>query len=97
MTKADMIIELAQASKKGKTLQCRRIGCEVWSDMIGFNLDTFNYEYRIKLEPRTIYVNEYKRGYTVFTDTVTATACFKEEEGLRCAVPYREIIEDTNT
>jgi len=101
---------LSKLERDMAVLECLRDGVQLqfrerhtdnsWEDRcmtayVGIN--TCLYDYRIKPEPKTLYVNEYPHGCSVYTNRSMAEDYYQEEEGLRCAVPYQEIIEELGT
>jgi len=58
----DEIIALMQAAKEGKHIQRRRLGYTEWSDQTGEGWNFAEYAYRIKPEPREIWLQEIGPG-----------------------------------
>lgn len=70
-----------------------------WTDRakgMYIGISTSLYEYRVKPEPKTIYVNEYP-GYTCSYSREDLAKSFAGADAIRVAVPYREIIEESDT
>lgn len=65
-----------------------------WQDLTRPSFDAPLSKYRIKPEPKTIYVNEYTAG-SIVAYHCREDACRVSPLGLaRTAVPYREVVED---
>lgn len=61
MMTLDEMIEVLQAAKQGKTLECREHGEKRWTE-IEPNASIWNFprcDYRVKRQPRVIYVATY--------------------------------------
>lgn len=86
-------LPLVQALAEGKVIQSRMFSCDPWKDCArpDFTMDPSNY--RIKPEPREIWVNRYVDGYD--SDRAYSSKEYAEDgiqDGWR-AVRYREVIE----
>ena len=94
MNTIDEAIEILQAMKAGKKIQYSNPEREHWANYISMSLPNFqHFLYRIKPEPKEIWVNEYATGDPVVHST--------EKDARKCALPgvhrvavrYREVIE----
>lgn len=88
-------IAVMLAAVDGKAIEVRRVGesrtDDRWYQSVGPSWDWASREYRVKPEPKEIYVNEYSTGFSSYSDKSSAerAAC----SALRKAVLYREVIE----
>jgi hypothetical protein len=83
---------IAKALREGLQLQWRRRDLAGgWKDDDGFPACHYEYEYRIKPEPRTIWVNEYGTWLESFLDSDTARRVGSGAS--RIAVEYREVVK----
>ena len=88
---AAQFLPLVKALAEGKTIQFCVMGNQ-WEDVksVGFNYDPKRY--RIKSEPRVLYVNEYADGGTAYRSRSHAIGV-AGPLALRTAVKYVEVIE----
>jgi len=87
---AAQFLPLVQALAEGKVIQ--ELSGNTWKDIeaTAFNRDPAFY--RIKPEPRRIWVNEYELDATVFESKEHATSA-AHQSARRIAIEYREVIE----
>lgn len=81
-------------AKVGQQLQYQFLD-DGWKDVkekAAFMFDCGNYAYRLKPEPRTLFVNEYKGNGEGFPSAETAVAN-ASRCATRIAVEYREVIK----
>lgn len=85
------MIEVLQAAKAGKKIQCKGIGTE-WLNEPNPDWNFSRWTYRIKPEPRVIYVNEYPNSFGAIHHTEEAA---KREASSNCTkqVKFIEVIE----
>lgn len=99
MTTHDEMIAVIQAHKEGKTIQYRTVSAAGWWDLLpqSTEFDFGGFIYRIKPEPKVLYVDEY--GGTkdlpdlAYHDKRDAILC-AFPEAKRTAVKYVEVLED---
>jgi len=92
------MLAVISAKKEGKSIQFRCGAHDTWhTHPAGGVFNFMRYEYRIKPKLKTIYVNEYRYGYSVYTTRALAEKFCQEDEALRVAVPYREVVEESGT
>lgn len=87
-------LPLVQALAEGKVIQSRMFSCDPWKDCArpDFTMDPSNY--RIKPEPREIWVNEWKPGGKVVFDSPEEAAEHAKRYGIgHITTRYREVIE----
>lgn len=89
--RAKELLPIIQAIADGKTLQVLAAD-KKWRDMVNISL-LDGYVYRIKPEPREIYVNEYNGQFVGHADFATANNA-SVQSVLRVGVKYREVIEE---
>lgn len=92
----DEMVEVILAHKDGKEIQERYTTSESWSPFAGsWFFDCIMY--RVKPEPKVIWVNEYKHGavavYKNKIDATTATTAGNYGDMMRVAVKYQEVIK----
>lgn len=87
----DEMIAVLQAIKDKKAIEYRVIGVSEWRETHAANLNFCDIEYRVKPEPKVLWVNEHIYGAAVYTEKFTA---IKRANGditvLRTAVRYVE-------
>ena len=91
-------IEIMQAYVDGKTIESRRNSAVQWNHIDGKHATpSWNFveaEYRIKPEPKVIYVNEYTEGIKGFVfDDPKEAARGASVSAKRIAVKYIQVIE----
>ena len=103
MTPIEEQIKLLQAVLDGKTLQCASIidptnwkdANPTWYDAVkrgNQSIDVACYNWRIKPEPKVIWVNEYQDGYAVgYSSECTAIKAAAASQFRRVAVKYQEV------
>lgn len=87
-------LPLVQALAEGKVIQSRLFSCDSWKDCArpDFTMDPSNY--RIKPEPREIWVNEWDgNGFVVFATEREATEHAHRHGIGHVTTRYREVIE----
>lgn len=96
--KTQEIIDIVKAFENGAIIQWAQKGSEIWrvASEPSWNFDSFNY--RVKPEPKTIFVNEvaFPSGSCYAYPTKKQAECAaKSGRGnvLRAAVKYREVID----
>lgn len=93
----EQAIEILQAAKAGKKIEFREKETEHWywydyTSSINFNFQSF--EYRIALEPKVIWVNEYSDGSLIAHFDKEKVMQYPNWGSLRKrAVKYIEVIE----
>jgi len=93
----DEMIEVIQAHKEGKEIQCRLKDPSL--DEMGWLTkggDTFNftdYIYRIKPEPKEIWVNEHRQAVDIGYSSREEAVNHAYWDAERVAVHYKEVIE----
>ena len=96
----DEMIQVIQAHKEGKQLQYRGKHSH-WADIIDPPAWAFHaYDYRVKPEPRVVWINEYPR--TVLGDTRLSTtahpskesAAFDASSSVIATRKFIEVLED---
>ncbi|WP_045736771.1 hypothetical protein [Xanthomonas sp. MUS 060] len=105
-TETQRMIEVMQAYIDGKQIECGDVGsCSVWTTISDPLWDWGCCDYRVKQEPRVIYVNEYSDGSIAPHDNMVSADCMcihetaeearrgANDKVLRVAVKYREVIE----
>lgn len=95
MMTVDQMIEVLNAYKAGKKIQFRQYGSLLWEDCIN-NEPRWNwtyYDYRVKPEPKVIWVNEYD-GYMYGYDSKDEAMKYTNTEHIRNAVRYVESPEE---
>ncbi len=85
-------LHLVQALVEGKTVQYRLLGGK-WSTGGDFDFSLPPDQYRIKPEPREIWVNEYPSGTSVVHKSKAAADASVEPQGGGVTCHYREVIE----
>jgi len=100
----DEMIAIIQAHKDGKEIQIKRLSEGGWygrlSPAYTTRLDFTRYEYRIKPEPKVIWVNEYDdlmTGHNSESSAVDGVKCADGSNALdavRIAVKYIEVIDE---
>lgn len=90
-------LPLIQAFVEGKTIQGKweNIADDPWEDLDSGDIE-FNQkgqEYRIKPEPKVIWVNEYPDGRQIFDNKESAEKWAFDKIAVRVAVKYVEIVE----
>lgn len=60
----DEIIAVVQAHKNGKSIEsrCREGSCHRWLESKDPGWNFYDYDYRVKLEPRVFWINEYQES-----------------------------------
>ena len=94
----DEMIAVLRAHKEGRAIQFRDAkDAGRWFDAGNYRWDFHHFEYRIKPEPRTIWVNEYVNDQTgvSFFNKDSAETCAESTQRAfsRIAVKYQEVIE----
>lgn len=95
MMTVDQMIEVLNAYKAGKKIQFRQYGLLLWEDCIN-NEPRWNwtyYDYRVKHEPKVLWVNEYESSYAAHGSEQMARDCLGAR-ALRVAVRYVESPEE---
>lgn len=85
-------LPLVQALVEGKTVQYRLLG-EKWSTGGDVDFSLPPDQYRIKPEPREIWVNEWKDGKRIFHSYDDAYVHAMQYPLVRSTTLYREVIE----
>ena len=85
-------LPLVQALAEGKTIQRKGSGSEAWSDVENTDFAFPVSYYRIKPEPRRIWVNEYECGVTYAYASLTEAEREATKDAKRIAVEYVEVI-----
>lgn len=90
----DEMIDVILAHKEGISVQLRKRGSSAWfpQETRSGLFDFIDYEYRIKPEPKTIWVNEYEHHYAGYFSKKDAND-FCADVAKRRAVKYQEVIE----
>ena len=87
----DEMIAVIQAHKEGKEVEWRPTGAERWRLATPlWDFDTC--EYRIKPEPKTIWVNEYDDDGYIYNNEQNAKRS-AAGHALRVAVEYQEVVK----
>lgn len=92
----DEMIAVLQAAKDGKEIQWRPVSERLdfpWKDSSATALNFADYQYRVKPEPRTIWVNEYPDQLCAYESEQLAVARAGSDPTNRKAVKYVEVIE----
>ncbi len=96
-------IKLLQAIDDGKTLQSQfKVNTNLWTDLSAewhgrmksgeYALETRSFRYRIKPEPKVIWVNEYANNcYGIYLDEETAKH-YASYDAVSIAVKYQEVL-----
>lgn len=96
MMTVDQMIEVLTAYKAGKKIQFRGYGLLLWEDCIN-NEPLWNwtaYDYRVKPEPKVIWVNEYADGSGIGYTSEASAKAFLGNHHKRAAVRYVESPEE---
>lgn len=86
-------LPLIQALAEGKTIQFHGSHSDEWTDVAN---PGFNYEpsrYRIKVEPRVVYVNEYAYGLSGNVHYSRSSALGNAVLGLKSVRKFIEVME----
>jgi len=90
----DEMIAVLRAHKEGRAIQFRDAkDAGRWFDAGNYRWDFHHFEYRIKPEPRTIWVNEYDGAAMFSYDSEYDATKFATESTGRVAVKYQEVME----
>lgn len=86
-------LPLVQALADGRVIQARMFSCDPWKDCSrpDFTMDPSNY--RIKPEPKEIWVNEWPEGKRIFHSYGDAYVHAMQYPLVRSTTLYREVIE----
>lgn len=86
-------LPLVQALAEGKVIQIRMFSCDPWKDCSrpDFTMDPPNY--RIKPEPREIWVNRYPNGMENGIFNTEHAAKLHRANDTAVQIRYREVIE----
>jgi hypothetical protein len=92
----EQIVEVVQARLAGKRIQWRYLDEDHWFPLPKqYEWNFFTCEFRV--EPKTIYVNEYANGWhAAYDDRETAVRSADKAVAVRVAVPYREVVEEAS-
>lgn len=85
-------LPLVQALVEGKTVQYRLLG-EKWSTGGDVDFSLPPDQYRIKPEPRDIWVNEWADGKRIFDSQNDASLHAMQYPLVRSTTRYREVVE----
>lgn len=87
-------LPLVQALAEGKVIQGVMVASGEWEDMREVNFASPSYQYRIKPEPREIWVNRFPDGHDALTWYETEEAAHRAYGRVGAVqVRYREVIE----
>jgi hypothetical protein len=92
----DEMIAVLQAAKAGKKIQERSRTCQFlppWADSPTPSWNFPLFDYRVKSEPRTIWVNEYGQHLATHSSKESALEAAKTNQPYRTAVKFVEVIE----
>lgn len=88
-------LPLVQALAEGKTIQIKETIGSGWFDDRAPDFNLPPREYRIKPEPREIWVNLYgDGGWQAHADEKSALACFSGGRGDCAAIKFREVTDE---
>lgn len=90
----DEMIEVIQAHKEGRTIQARHRKKHPWGDVPNPSWNFFEVQYRVKPEPKKLWVNFY--GDIIYTHE-SKEAALSHAGGdrlTRTAVPFVEVTEN---
>lgn len=99
MSTLDEKLAVMQAAKDGKTIEFKRkLTNSGWAVIVAPGWDWQSFEYRVKREPRTFYINEYPDNeYGVIGYAYPTKESARMDAGVppaRRAVKYVEVLED---
>lgn len=89
----DEMIAVIQAHKEGKKLQVLYSLTASWEDISNPSFNFSVCKYRVKPEPKTIYVNEYTSGMCAHP-TKEAALGVARSRCIRRSVKYVEVLEE---
>ena len=88
----DEAIEILQAMKEGKIIQFYIPNSGKWLKKSNLFPEFNSTTYRIKPEPKVIWVNEYNTEYTVYDSKEEAEECACNP--VRKTIKYQEVIDE---